>query len=102
GTKFLRICDQFNWRRCAFVLSKRTKRGKVSRRSRSCWGYVGAAYRVGSHMATGWTAGPSGTKGDRQAPKLDCKPHGKGILKLLKHSANEYGYEHPLWTPGIP
>jgi hypothetical protein len=35
------------WRRCAFVLSKRIKRGKVSRRSRSCWVYIGAVYHAG-------------------------------------------------------
>jgi hypothetical protein len=29
------------------VLSKRIKRGKVSRRSRSCWVYIGAVYHVG-------------------------------------------------------
>ena len=29
------------------MLSKRTKRGKVSRRSRSCWVYIGAVYHVG-------------------------------------------------------
>src|ERR1700758_1283600 len=45
------------WRRCAFVLSKRTKRGKVSRRSRSCWVCIGAVYHVGSQMAARWTVG---------------------------------------------
>jgi transposase len=29
---------------------------------------------------------------------LDCKQHAKAILKLVKHPATEYGYEHPLWT----
>jgi transposase len=31
-------------------------------------------------------------------PKLDCKRHGTAILKLVKHPATEFGYEHPLWT----
>ena len=35
------------WRRCAFVLSKRIKRAKVSRRLRSCWVYIGAVYHAG-------------------------------------------------------
>ena len=37
-------------------------------------------------------------KATGRPPKLDCKRHGKAILKLVKHPATEYGYEHPLWT----
>ena len=39
------------------MLPKRTKRGKVSRRSRSCCVYVGAAYRVGSQHGDGMNRG---------------------------------------------
>ena len=37
-------------------------------------------------------------KATGRPPKLDCKRHGKAILKLVKHPATEYGFEHPLWT----
>ena len=37
-------------------------------------------------------------KATGRPPKLDCKRHGKAILKLVKHPATEFGYEHPLWT----
>ena len=37
-------------------------------------------------------------KATGRPPKLDCKQDGKAILKLVKHPATEYGYEHPLWT----
>src|ERR1700680_31944 len=37
-------------------------------------------------------------KATGRPPKLDCKRHGKAILKPVKHPATEYGYEHPLWT----
>jgi transposase len=37
-------------------------------------------------------------KATGRPPILDCKRHGKAILKLVKHPATEYGYEHPLWT----
>ena len=35
------------------MLSKRTKQGKVSRRSRSCWVYIGAVYHVGLQNGVG-------------------------------------------------
>ena len=37
-------------------------------------------------------------KASGRPPKLDCKRYGKAILKLVKHPATDYGYEHPLWT----
>ena len=37
-------------------------------------------------------------KATGRPPILDCKRHGNAILKLVKHPATEYGYEHPLWT----
>lgn len=39
-----------------------------------------------------------GRKASGRPPKLDCKRYGKAILKVVKHPATDYGYEHPLWT----
>ena len=30
--------------------------------------------------------------------KLDCRIHGKKILRIVKRSAMDYGYENPLWN----
>src|SRR6201982_3678509 len=87
------------WRRCAFVLSKRTKAGKgvveIAKLLGVHWGSV-------SRWLTKWRRDGQRALKERKAtgrpPKLDCKRHGKAILKLVKHPATEYGYEHPLWT----
>ena len=39
------------------MLSKRTKRGKVSGRSRSWWVYIGKCVALAYKMAAGWTEG---------------------------------------------
>ena len=59
------------------------------------WGSV-------SRWLTKWRRDGQSALKERKAtgrpPKLDCKRHGKAILKLVKHPATEFGYEHPLWT----
>lgn len=30
--------------------------------------------------------------------KLDCRSYGREILRIVKHSAMDYGYENPLWN----
>ena len=93
------VTAQLYWRRCAFVLSKRNQAGKgvaeIAKLLGVHWGSV-------SRWLTKWRRDGQRALKERKAtgrpPKLDCKRHGKAILKLVKHPATEFGYEHPLWT----
>ena len=46
----------------------------------------------------GGTAALHGTKATGRPRKIDCREHGRIILKIVKRPATKYGYEHPLWT----
>jgi len=59
------------------------------------WGSV-------SRWLTGWRRGGSAALRQRKAtgrpPILDCQRYGRRLLKIVKRPADDYGYEHPLWT----
>ena len=59
---------------------------------------LGKCVALAYKMAAGWTRARKERKATGRPPKLDCKRHGKASLKLVKHPATEYGFEHPLWT----
>src|SRR5208282_1884117 len=59
---------------------------------------LGQCITLAYKMAARWTGALKERKATGRPPKLDCKRHGKAILKLVKHPATEFGYEHPLWT----
>lgn len=59
------------------------------------WGSV-------SRWLTKWRRGGAKSLEARRATgrprKLDCREHGRAILRLVRRPATKYGYEHPLWT----
>ena len=66
------------WRRCAFVLSKRTS-GKGVAEIAKLLGVHWGVYHVGYKMARDGQRALKERKATGRPPKLDCKRHGKAI-----------------------